>query len=586
MSRIIRVVLAATILVAGFSMGDAAAQGLFAPSSAKSGPAIGDNSPGVVRWRPTDIDVGYLLGQISPGTKGAGQSSMITLNLFDDVVAPIEVWDTSVAGVQADRVLSGWVPQSENSLATLVVNQGRVTGKVWMNDTLYRFRPGVGGGYTIAEVDTGRFPEAADSPPPGQRSFGKALSSVRAEGEPIDLLLLFTRGAAKKSQKLEDEVAVWMAEMNEIHRRSGATTSKESMFRLVGLRTIDYVETKKTATDVERLAGRDDGHMDGIHQLRDQLGADLVSLVYVGDNSGCGRVNEIGPKPGETQADPNAAFSVVAFGCASDNLSFAHELGHNIGARHDYLADGTPGYNHGYVNLSAKWRSVMAYNTKCNKAGTYCKRLPFFSNPYKVHKGDPTGIHKNKKDPAYNVELIRKNRSLIAAFRKAKQAGQTPPPPPTQTTQGPSMKCAVPAGAGAPRGNIGGMPYWAGHLFVGLHYRGAYAKGWNLCHEQCAADKSCVSWSYIGADKKCLFKHYCPKKTFTQMPAAISGYSGRPSVCGAMRPGCGEQGQASTTRTVQPQVPPVQPPAPTVQPPTPPVQQPTQPSSGGWQVIN
>jgi peptidyl-Asp metalloendopeptidase len=584
MSRSIRVVLAAALLVAGFSAGDAVAQGLFAPSAAKSGPAFGDGSPGVVRWRPTDIDVGYLMGQISSGAKAAGQSSTISLNLFDDVTASIEVWDTGVAGVQADRVLSGWVPRSENSLATIVVNQGQVTGKIWMDGALYRFRPGAGGGYTIAEVDPSRFPEAADSPPPGQRSSGKALSSARAEGEPIDVLLLFTKGAAKLSHKLEDEVAVWMAEMNEIHRRSGAATSKVSMFRLVGFKTIGYVATKKTATDVNRLAGRGDGYMDHVHELRDQLGADLVSLIYVGDNSGCGRVNNIGPMPGKTQADPDAAFSVVAFGCASDNLSFAHELGHNIGARHDYLADNTPGYNHGYVNLPAKWRSVMAYNTKCKKAGKYCARLPFFSNPYKVHKGDPTGIHKNKRDPAYNVELIRKNRSLIAAYRKAKPAGQTTQP--TQTTQGPTMKCKPPPGAGTPRGVIGGLPYWVGHLFVGLHYRGAYAKGWNLCHEQCVADKNCVSWTYIGADKKCLFKHYCPtKRTFTQMPAAISGYSGRPSVCGAMRPGCGEQGQA-TTRTVQPPAPTVQPPAPTVQPPAPAVQQPTQPSSGGWQAIN
>ncbi len=452
MSRSIRVVLAAAAVVAGLSMGDAAAQGLFAPSSAKSGPAAGDDSPGVVRWRSTDIDAGYLMGRISSGAKGAGQPSTIVLNLFDDVVASIEVWDTDVAGVRAGRVLSGRVRQSEDSLATLVVNQGRVTGKVWMDGALYRFRPGAGGGYTIAEIDTGRFPEAADSPPPGRRSFGKALSGARAEGEPVDLLVLFTEGAAAKANNLDDEVTLWMAEMNEIHRRSGSTTSTDALFRLVGLRAIDYVETKNTKTDVERLAGRDDGHMDHIHQLRDQLGADLVSLIYLGGDRGCGRVNGIGPKPGETQADADAAFSVVAFGCASDNLSFAHELGHNIGARHDYLADGTPGFNHGYVNLPAKWRTVMAYNTKCKKAGAYCKRLPFFSNPYKVFKGDPTGIHKNERDPAYNVDLLRKNRALIAAFRKAKQPDQTPPPvqppPPTVRPPPPVQQPPPPASGG------------------------------------------------------------------------------------------------------------------------------------------
>jgi hypothetical protein len=80
-------------------MGDAASQGLFAPSSARSDPSTGDDSPCVLRRRPTDIDVGHQMGRISPGTKGAGQSPMITLSLFDDVVALIEVWDTWIANL-------------------------------------------------------------------------------------------------------------------------------------------------------------------------------------------------------------------------------------------------------------------------------------------------------------------------------------------------------------------------------------------------------------------------------------------------------------------------------------------------------
>jgi peptidyl-Asp metalloendopeptidase len=436
MSRSIRVVLAAALLVAGFSMGDASAQGLFAPSSAKSGPAYGDGSPGVVRWRPTDIDVGYLMGQISSGAKAVGQSSTITLNLFDDVVASIEVWDTSVGGMRADRVLSGWAPQSENSLATIVVNQGRITGKVWMDGALYRFRPGAGGGYTIAEVDTSRFPVTEDAPYRGAKSGPKAPTSARAEGEPIDLLLFFTKGATTKTGSIQDEATLWVAELNEIHRRSASAS--DNMFRLVGVKTVDYV-VKDDFTSLKRLREKNDGHMDHIHGLRDSLGADLVSLVYV-EGKYCG-VGNLGPKPGQNQGDSEAAYLVVKFDCASDNLSFAHELGHNLGARHDHLVDDSPGFHHGYVNLPAKWRTVMAYNNKCKKAGVYCERMPFFSNPNKAYKGDATGIDKNKSGAAYNVDLIRSNRSLIAAFRNAKPAGQpTPPapPPPTPTVQPPA----------------------------------------------------------------------------------------------------------------------------------------------------
>ena len=269
-----RTLLAAAVLAAGFSATGALADGLFAPSSAKAGPGWGDG-PGVVRWRPTDIDVNYLMRGISEGVKGAGQSSTLSLNLFDDVTAPIEVWDTSVPGAPAERVLSGWVPNAENSLATIVVNGGEVRGKVWMNETLYRFRPQPGGGYAIAEVDTSRFPEAQDSPLPGERPASKAVSTARTEGEPIDVLVLWTNGAAKKFGKgYKDEVTLWVAEMNEMHRRSGATKSDDRMFRLVGTRIVTYKPMPNTKVDVERLAGKDDGYMDEIHKWRDEVAAD------------------------------------------------------------------------------------------------------------------------------------------------------------------------------------------------------------------------------------------------------------------------------------------------------------------------
>ena len=55
---------------------------------------------------------------------------------------------------------------------------------------------------------------------------------------------------------------------------------------------------------------------------------------------------------------PSAAFSERAYNvidtrCAISNLGFSHELGHNMGLRHDWYLDNglTPySYTHGYVN--------------------------------------------------------------------------------------------------------------------------------------------------------------------------------------------------------------------------------------------
>ena len=171
------------------------------------------------------------------------------------------------------------------------------------------------------------------------------------------------------------------------------------------------------------------------------------------------------------------------------------------------------------------------------------------------------------------LALFVKNRAYIAAFRRAVKPTQTTTT--TTTTGVAEMKCPVPAGAGSPSGRIGGLPYWQGHFFVGLNYGKAYAKTREECHRACAADKNCTSWTWIARQKKCVFKHYCPKKTFTQGPMEVSGYSGRSAICGEMRPGCGLEAATPAARTA-----PVRP-APTQPAPAPAPQQPS-----GWQVIN
>ena len=76
-------------------------------------------------------------------------------------------------------------------------------------------------------------------------------------------------------------------------------------------------------------------------------------------------------------------------------MTFAHELGHNMGLKHDrYTEHGGNNlpypYSVGYVNQrafdsrapeSSRWRTVMAYNDQCDNAGFHCTQLFRFSNP-------------------------------------------------------------------------------------------------------------------------------------------------------------------------------------------------------------
>ncbi len=91
---------------------------------------------------------------------------------------------------------------------------------------------------------------------------------------------------------------------------------------------VDYDETTDDmATDLIRLTNTSDGFMDNVAALRDSYDADCVVLI-VQDGNACG----IGYQMSSVSSSFSSyAYSVVKRSCATDNWSFAHELGHNNG---------------------------------------------------------------------------------------------------------------------------------------------------------------------------------------------------------------------------------------------------------------
>lgn len=156
-------------------------------------------------------------------------------------------------------------------------------------------------------------------------------------------------------------------------------------------------------TDLVRFKDLSDGYMDEIHSYRDTFSADVCILIRNAGGS-CG-IAYLLTSPAEDHA-----FGAVAASCALGNYTFAHELGHLYGCRHDITSD--PGtspkaYAHGYCS-SLGWRTIMSYSRP--GCGT---RLQYWSNPDMSYGGVPMGTHAYEN----NARVLNEAAPATANYR-------------------------------------------------------------------------------------------------------------------------------------------------------------------------
>jgi uncharacterized delta-60 repeat protein len=310
-----------------------------------------------------------------------------------------------------------------------------VSGVVRTGDGDFRIQSDASGTWLVDLGDPGLAPVVTGEddalPPPVADARGIAgVAASLAQGlelprpprrlSVLDVLVVHTPGlrtrlGAGMRPRLETSIAL----TNQAFAASGVA----ARLRLVHVAEVGYSDRTSNAEALGQLTEGTHPALAGVREMRDLVGADLVVLVRPFDNAahgGCGS-GWIGGWGGVPIAFANGwAYSVVSDGDSQglfcDDVSFAHELSHNLGCMHDRPTaagqgggQGAYAFGFGY-GVPGRFGTLMSY---------VFPRLARFSNPDRSCAGLPCGVDEARADSANNALAIELVRAEVARFRPA-----------------------------------------------------------------------------------------------------------------------------------------------------------------------
>ncbi len=341
--------------------------------------------------------------RLASGASGAAPvaSAQVVIDLFDgaSITAVFDRFDPNDTGV----TWVGRVPAQPGSLVTLVQGGGVLAASIILPDASYTIRPAprdpgdpapdADPVHVLVEINRDGFPPEAPPivPAIAPQALEADAGTAADTAEFIDVLIVYTALAeawAGGRGGIVNWINVGMSETNSAYAASGV----HQRVRLVHTERVAYTEVSTFSTILSSLRAGAPG-LDTVAGLRNAYTADLVSLFVRPANANlCGIAYLMTTV---STAFAPSGYSVVDAPCSSPNGTLAHEFGHNMGLRHDWYVDAsvTPfTYAHGYVNLDARFRTIMAYSDACTSRGISCTRLLAFSNPEMTYLDQPMGV--------------------------------------------------------------------------------------------------------------------------------------------------------------------------------------------------
>ena len=341
--------------------------------------------------------------------------------------------------IEPDRVVCwGYLENQRGSEVILALSRAAMAGSIFLpgRETLQIQYAG-DGWQRIAQFDaeqmppcgvTNRFDSSSGLFAAGamKEGWSKSLDpSAALTNSILDLLVVYTQAArigAGGTDGMNALIDAAVAELNSAFENSRVL----ARVQLVCRAEIDYEETGDIDDDLDNLENddrestTDAGPIRGVHQLRRQYRADLVTLITETTGGPLGLANVMSEMDVEFT---EKAFNIVQRQFANAYEVLAHEVGHNLGCQHDRATTASRGcfdFSHAYVFVvqGMHYHTVMSYQSGMP--------IPYFSNPDVSFLGVPTGIGEGATNSANNALTLNLTTPTAAQFSSYLRPG-TPP---------------------------------------------------------------------------------------------------------------------------------------------------------------